>query len=309
MKNTSKYLAAIASILMVSTILMTSATLLTLVNAQDSPPINPNDIIIGPPAPPTGENVTSAFVYIPYVPGGTTTPPPGSYDYPENTIITFIATPNSGYKFDRWVISGAYTPGHGIVPVVFDDLANVDALPEPLAAQTSSDSLVTSQNPLYVRCGAGYTFQYLAVFDPINPTLGPAIVKILDTVGGTTNPQAGTYTYNKAPNLTITATPNSGYEFLYWIITGNYLPGHGLGEQSLDDLVVKTNPLPVTCGLNTTYSYQPVFAPVGSGAAGAQSGVLSTDMLYAIIGVLVIVVIIAIVAVVMSRRSKKTVKQ
>jgi len=40
-------------------------------------------------------------------PGGTTDPAPGSYTYPEGTVVPVTATPYSGYYFDRWFLDGA----------------------------------------------------------------------------------------------------------------------------------------------------------------------------------------------------------
>jgi hypothetical protein len=38
--------------------------------------------------------------------GGNTSPAPGKYEYDENTVVTLIAAPSSGYAFDYWDING-----------------------------------------------------------------------------------------------------------------------------------------------------------------------------------------------------------
>lgn len=40
------------------------------------------------------------------------------------------------------------------------------------------------------------------------------------TVGGTTNPAPGTYSYTQGTSVSITAYPNSGYQFDHWILDG-----------------------------------------------------------------------------------------
>lgn len=52
-------------------------------------------------------------------------------------------------------------------------------------------------------------------------------LSISATSGGTTNPSPGTYTYDSGSSVTVTAKPNSGYEFWYWVVDGdttNYTP-------------------------------------------------------------------------------------
>lgn len=49
------------------------------------------------------------------------------------------------------------------------------------------------------------------------------------------------------PNVTLTTTPNEGYGFQHWIVTGYYMPGHG-GNPSMDSTVITQNPLNVECG-------------------------------------------------------------
>jgi len=39
--------------------------------------------------------------------GGTTEPAPGSYTYPEGTVVTVTAIPESGYRLVRWELDGA----------------------------------------------------------------------------------------------------------------------------------------------------------------------------------------------------------
>jgi len=45
---------------------------------------------------------------------------------------------------------------------------------------------------------------------------GPHTLTLSAATGGTTNPEPGTYTYDGGAKATITALPNSGYEFSGW---------------------------------------------------------------------------------------------
>jgi hypothetical protein len=229
--------------------------------------------------------------------GGTTTPAEGTYPYDNGTTITLSATPSEGFEFKYWVISGEYTPGHttgtGIV-VTDPDTGEVIQLPRPPAA-TGADSLVVTANQLGITCGYGYTFTYQAVFGPTNapptttpppqtqpPTSNDQVIKIVPSVGGTTSPAPGTYTYTSGQTATLSATPNSGFQFHYWIVTGSYAPGHeaqpqwipdvteqvpsvpqSIYLQTQDSLVFSTNPVTITCGYGYTYQYQAVFTPAG----------------------------------------------
>jgi hypothetical protein len=80
--------------------------------------------------------------------GGTTTPTPGIYAFVNDTVFNITAIPNSGWKFDHWVISGGPLTGHG--GYSFTD--------------TPTD------NPYNVNHGYGYTYDYQPVFSPTSST-------------------------------------------------------------------------------------------------------------------------------------------
>lgn len=77
-----------------------------------------------------------------------------------------------------------------------------------------------------------------------------ATVTILQSIGGTTSPGAGTYTFNDGTSVTITATgaTDTGYTFANWII----LTSEG-ARISTD------NPLTFTASAGATYTVQPNF--------------------------------------------------
>lgn len=76
-----------------------------------------------------------------------------------------------------------------------------------------------------------------------------ATVNILPAVGGTTDPNVGTYNYNDGASVTITATATiPGSTLTNWIVTAN-----GVTTTSTD------TSLTFTVSAGTTYNIQPVF--------------------------------------------------
>jgi hypothetical protein len=263
--------------------------------AQDQEQYPPNPRAL-PSPPPSSE---TAIVAVIASTGGTSDPAPGTYTYNYGDTITLKATADSGFKFLYWIICGTYTPGHNVPPINYPENAASDpnwAPTFPSQATVAQDNLVTSTNPLSIICGYGYTFAYQPVFTPITPTSAnegnDAVVVVLDAIGGNTNPSPGTYRYTDGSTISLAATPDNGYDFVYWVAVGE--DGH---PTTIDD-----NPTNINCGYGYTYSYQAMFAP--SGAAQPATGV-PVEYLAAIV-VLVIIAVIAIGAAIMYRgRSKK----
>lgn len=249
--------------------------------------------------------------------GGTTNPEPGTYSYLEGTDITLTATPEDGFEFLYWVVSGAITPGatQGILNefLIDGELFIIPGTPQ-------IEYVLVIENPAQITCGYGYTYKYQAVFAPIAAGMQPpegavffdpfdafegsatregtTFVRVSTTMGGTTTPSPGTWRFGDLvePNLTLTATPNEGFVFQYWIVTGDYMPGHG-GDPSLDTNLVTENPLTVNHGKGYSYNYEAVFTPTDLETGGADTTHpfgLSSDMITIIIVILVIALIAAI---------------
>jgi hypothetical protein len=237
------------------------------------------------------QTLDQAVVVITSSIGGTTDPAPGTYNYDNGTNIVITATPSEGYAFHYWVISGSYTPGHS--PTDFGYITDPETgeiiaqIPRP--DTTGINSLVYDGNPLNVTCGYGYTFTYQAVFTSTagsNATNETATVVIQPSTGGTTTPAAGTYNYPNGTTITLQATPNTGYEFSYWVVSGNFTPGHEptqittivdengtiIGEfpvpstTGINSLTFTANPANITCGYGYTFTYQAVFTPTTAGS-------------------------------------------
>jgi hypothetical protein len=78
-----------------------------------------------------------------------------------------------------------------------------------------------------------------------------ATVQVLSSIGGTTDPAAGTYNYDDGTSVTFAATADPGFVFQEWIVSTNE------GSNTATDQSIT---IPVTGG--TTYSFQAIFAPI-----------------------------------------------
>lgn len=255
--------------------------------------------------------------------GGDTSPEPGTYVYPEGTQITLEATPDEGFQFLFWIVSGEFTPNQSGQTEGDPNVIIIDGEPIPIIRFPEVDFLTFTNNPAQITCGFGYTYEYQAVFVPIisgmeqpepvifDPldTFGEwptsfseiSLVSVSSTMGGSTDPNVGNYIFgqNAEPTLTLRATPTEGYEFQYWIVTGDYMPGHGAGP-ALDTNVIAANPLEVSHGMGHSYNYEAVFTPIDMDNGEPQEPDvthpfgLSSEILTALIVILVIAVIVAI---------------
>ena len=290
----AKYWTLCLLVMLASTILMAS------VNAQDAEqyPAFPN--LQQPPTPPPAPSETAIAVIVAAV-GGTTDPAAGTYTYNYADTISITATPDSGYRFLYWVISGAYTPGHNIPPIIYPtdiQLTDPNFVPDfPSPSTVAYNNLVVSTNPLNIICGYGYTYVYQPVFTPTAPTpgvtTGDAVVVVLDSIGGSTNPGPGTYYYTDGTTISLTATPDSGYEFVTWV---------AVGEEN-HPTTFTDNPTAITCGYGYTYDYQAMFEPTGTTTTTTEG--IPALYFYVIVIVLVIIAIIGIGAAIMYRGRSK----
>ncbi|MCK4434490.1 hypothetical protein KAU92_03285, partial [Candidatus Bathyarchaeota archaeon] len=188
--------------------------------------------------------------------GGTTNPPPGTYVHASGSSIIVTAIPDANYKFIHWEINGSnmtanpitvlmdknYTlhavfqlltyrlmilssdggttdPAPAPEPYIYvnGSYANVTAFPDTyymLSYWLLDGNNVGSPNSISILMTDDHSLQ--PVFTQINYTL-----TISATDGGTTNPTPGTYTYSGGTNVEVTAIPNTGYRFDYWVLNGS----------------------------------------------------------------------------------------
>jgi len=110
--------------------------------------------------------------------GGRTDPPEGIYSYEEGTTVTIRAIPDSGYQFSGW-----------------------------------SGTVSGTTNPLTLTMNKNYT--ETASFSPIPPPPQYTLsVSVSPSGSGSVSPSGGTYT--SGTQVTLTATPASGYRFDSW---------------------------------------------------------------------------------------------
>jgi hypothetical protein len=172
--------------------------------------------------------------------GGTTDPTDGTHQYDDGTSVTFTATSDGTSVFQNWVIS------------------------------TDAGSSSVTENPFTLPVAGGTTYDIQAIFSPLLPPPGitslptniatAAIVVVLAGAGGTTTPAPGTYALADATALELKATPSSGWQFSHWVIAGPNLSHGGYPYTATPT----DNPYNVNHGYGNTFSYQPVFIPVGS---------------------------------------------
>ena len=97
-------------------------------------------------------------------------------------------------------------------------------------------------------------------------------VLIDSSIGGSSDPGAGTTSYPAGSTITLTATPDSGFQFEYWVYQGPDLSHYGPGQTDTTvPSVYYTNPMTFTCGSGYTVEWQPVFVPIGSAAVPSTS--------------------------------------
>jgi hypothetical protein len=221
--------------------------------------------------------------------GGSTDPVgPGNYSYDAGTGVTFTATPDTNLVFLYWIIS------------------------------TSAGFVVYNDNPLTLTVTGGVTYLVQPVFQGQNIPLLPfypspdlsadAIIGILPSAGGTTEPAPGTYAVANATQVTIRAIPDNGWQFVHWVISGGPMTGHG---GSPFTATPTDNPYTVGHGYGFTYDYQPVFIPTGTTAptptpTSSTGGGISTETTIIIaLAVVIVIILVAVGAFEYMRRSKK----
>ena len=117
-----------------------------------------------------------ANLFISTTTGGTTEPNPGTHSYDIGTQVQIEAIPDDGYRFDKWT---------GDIPAGQEE-------ENPITIIMDLDKSLT---PNFIR-------QYT--------------LTISATIGGTTDPSPGTYTYEEGTEVIVKAIPDSEYEFSSW---------------------------------------------------------------------------------------------
>jgi len=154
-------------------------------------------------------------------------------------MFTFPSTPTT--KNVTITISttdgGTTDPQPGAYTFLYGSRVNVTAFPK--AGYSFSywllDGNIRTENPISVLMDSNHTLH--AVFTQITYQLS-----ITSTTGGTTNPAPGIYTYVNGTHVVITAVPNNGFSFDYWLLDG-----------------VKTTQNPITIIMNANHTLEAHF--------------------------------------------------
>lgn len=136
-------------------------------------------------------------VLYPATPGGSTSPPPGSYDIVANSPFTVTAIPNPGYTFNLWAVD------------VEGSITRYETQ-NPLTVTVDRDTSITAsfEKPAEVTLTVDISPEFYTGETP-----------------GTTAPMPGVYTYNLGDSVTLTAFPGEGWNFNFWGISGTNLHG------------------------------------------------------------------------------------
>jgi hypothetical protein len=117
--------------------------------------------------------------------GSVTVPGEGTFTYYDGTVVTLVATANSGYYFINWT----------------GDVGTITNVNAPTTTITMNDNYSTTAN-----------------FQHIPP--GKVALTTSSTAGGSvTTPGEGAFLYNVGEVVSLVASPASGYRFVNW--TGN----------------------------------------------------------------------------------------
>jgi len=156
--------------------------------------------------------------------GGTTIPAPGTYEYNTTTYVYAYAIADQNYTFDHWELDGENT------------------------TQTTQTS---------IRTDADHTLK--AVFARTKYAL-----TITSTIGGTTDPGAGTYIFEPDTRVSVNAIPDSGYYLDGWELDNVYI-----GLFNTTSVVMDWN-----------HTLQAVFDPMDSGHNIATKWVASKTVVF-----------------------------
>jgi hypothetical protein len=135
----------------------------------------------------SGKTITATFTEIPPVQytlimgisgNGSTTPSDGTHTYDAGTLVTITATPDSGWKFDGWI----------------GDVADTNLTTTTVVMD--ADKTVTAMFTEVVAVQHRLTMQVIG--------------------NGSTIPAVGDHDYDEGTVVDITATPDSGWDFVKW---------------------------------------------------------------------------------------------
>ena len=231
--------------------------------------------------------------------GGTTNPATGAHNYATGSQAQVTATANTGYVFDHWLFDGITSGTQNPITVTMDINHTLQAIFTALQTLTILSGTGGLTNPttgtysyvqgLQVQVGAtantGYAFDHwivdgtsagstnpLSITMSANHNIQPVFVSTTITLiavagtNGSVSP-AGTYQLTIGSAYQFIATPNSGYNFDHWTLSGlNYsatnpliiLVTTGMNNQTLSAVFTVATVTITATGINCTTN------PIGS---------------------------------------------
>jgi len=138
--------------------------------------------------------------------GGSTDPGVGEHIYSKGEIVQLNAVPDTGYKFDRWSMSGGavYVDGNGSTAVT--------------KVQVNGDAVVMAE--------------FSKVIQNVEVTMVAS-----PEVGGSTSPGVGKHILGKGEGVPVSALAADGYNFAGWDIKGSASINNGTLTASGDAII------------------------------------------------------------------------
>ncbi len=216
--------------------------------------------------------------------------------YAKNTKVTFTATPAAGYRFGWWggEISGTANPilltinSDKNITVVFIRTYTLTAIANPFSGGTISPTggIYDEGTSVTITATAafGYRFDHwegnasgnnpsLTITMNADKTVVAVFVKtyrltvsVTPIGGGTVSPGSGTY--DVGSNITLTATPASGYRYDHW-------EGDVSGNSTSINVIMNDNKT-VTAVFIKTYTLTVTISPLEGGYVFPRSGTYDT---------------------------------
>jgi uncharacterized repeat protein (TIGR02543 family)/uncharacterized delta-60 repeat protein len=176
--------------------------------------------------------------------GGTTNPSPGNYTYDSGTQVSITAIPDAGYRFSGWSgdFSGTTNPititmnGDKLITANFiwqytlTVTAGTGGTTDPVPGSYKYDT--GTQASVKAIPNSGYRFgswsgDASGTTNPVTVTMDSDksitanfvrqyTLTIAAGTGGTTDPIPSTYIHDSGTQVSVKATPNSGYQFSGW---------------------------------------------------------------------------------------------
>jgi hypothetical protein len=157
-----------------------------------------------------GQTVTKDMYVLPVGAPPSEVPPPPSGKATVKFVV-YDSTTKAKLSATILIANQSYsTDANGEVTVTLD--------PGDYDYSVSASGYYLYAGHLSVQANQAYIEEVAMVPIPPTPPSGKVSLTIGSSLGGTTDPTPGIYTYDKSSKVTLTATPGEGYSFSHWLI-------------------------------------------------------------------------------------------